>query len=195
MRPLRAFGDRAVAMLAWSVGKMLRPMTRAEGVGFYAAVIAIGVLAITHFTEEGRQRRHQTEAIQRQAGAIQVQALSIKAHAEEQSSANRRQSEAIVATNRQSHYDDCVTANAVRRGLRENVIQGEKTLPLFLKLLPQFNTAEVLAINRESVSRQLRDFAARNCKAYAEQVVPPGERPKFKHVPLIKPPRRLDAVR
>ena len=151
-------------------------MSRAEGIGFYAALVMIGVFAITHFDHEGAERRHQSVAIQLQAIA--------------EAEANHSQSETIILTSRQQHYDDCLEGNKVRAGLSETVKQNQKTLPLFFRLLPQFDTAEVRKINNESVRRQLRDFAARDCVSYAEESVPANDRERISKIPLIKAPRK-----
>lgn len=87
--------------------------------------------------------------------------------------------EDAIVKNVAARKSDCESSNSVRAGLRENVIQGQKQLPLLLKLLPQLNTNQILRINQERVNKQLKNFAPLNCAAYANKALPSVERTKL----------------
>lgn len=71
-----------------------------------------------------------------------------------------------------ARYQNCLSGNRLRAGLRINVEQGQKNLPLLLKLVPALNTPAVLAINKASVEYQLRAFAALDCRKYSVEILP-----------------------
>jgi hypothetical protein len=77
-----------------------------------------------------------------------------------------------IKANVDARRSDCENGNKVRGALRVNVEQGQKNLPLILKLLPQFNNPTVLRLNRESVAYQLAQYAPRDCRAYAREALP-----------------------
>lgn len=72
----------------------------------------------------------------------------------------------------QSRYNDCERENRLRNALKTNVEQGQKNLPIFLKLLPQFDTKEILQINKKSADYQIKQFSPINCIEYAKEVNP-----------------------
>lgn len=72
-----------------------------------------------------------------------------------------------------ARYQNCLSGNRLRAGLRINVEEGQKTLlPLLLKLVPALNTPAVLAINKASGEYQLRAFAALDCRKYSVEILP-----------------------
>jgi hypothetical protein len=77
-----------------------------------------------------------------------------------------------IKANEAARRSDCEYGNKLREALRVNVVQGQKDLPLILRLLPQVNNPTVLRLNRESVAYQLVQYAARDCEAYALEAQP-----------------------
>lgn len=87
--------------------------------------------------------------------------------------------EDAVLKNVEARRSDCNNTNQLRRGLRDGVVQGEKNLPLFLKLLPSLNTSEVLRINSRTVRRELKSYKPLDCDVYARKALPPAEAKKI----------------
>lgn len=87
--------------------------------------------------------------------------------------------EAAILKNVQARKSDCENGAIVRNALRENVIQGEKQLPLILKLLPSLNTHEILEQNKKTVARELQAFKPIDCTAYALKAAPDFEKHKI----------------
>lgn len=77
--------------------------------------------------------------------------------------------------NVEARRQDCANGNQVREGLRTGVLQGEKELPLILRLLPSLNTKQVLDLSHKETKRQLKDFRPVDCEAYALRALPPAE--------------------
>lgn len=83
--------------------------------------------------------------------------------------------ETAVLKNVEARKDDCTQQNELRAGLRVNVEEGQKSIPLLLRAVPQLNTKEILAANDASVKKELRAFRAINCQEYALKALPPSE--------------------
>lgn len=77
-----------------------------------------------------------------------------------------------IRANENARRSDCEYGNKLKEALRVSVVQGQKDLPLILKLLPQLNDSTVLRLNRASVAYQLAQYAPRDCKAYALEAQP-----------------------
>lgn len=95
---------------------------------------------------------------------------------------DRQNSHAQAQANVSARYDDCQGGEDVRAALRAQVDEGKRTDPLFYKLLPSLNTPEVRELVRTRRERQLKAYAARDCRTYALAAVPERERASF-HVP------------
>lgn len=86
--------------------------------------------------------------------------------------------EDAVLKNAEARRSDCENGNKLREGLRANVIDGQKNVPLLLKAVPGLNTKEIIAANNASVKRQIALFAPLNCTAYSLAALPSSERVK-----------------
>lgn len=79
---------------------------------------------------------------------------------------------AAIKANVEARYGDCIGGNYTRTALRKGVEQGKLQRPFLLKLLPQFNKPQVLALIEKNEREQLAGYAARNCVEYAEEALP-----------------------
>lgn len=77
-----------------------------------------------------------------------------------------------INNNVQARYSDCIEGESTRKALREQVEQGRSERPVLLKLVPQFDKPEVLAIIKKNEEEELKGFAPRNCLEYAEEALP-----------------------
>lgn len=85
-----------------------------------------------------------------------------------------------VQQNVNARYDDCTQFNGIRAGLRESVQQSKVTAPLFFRLIPSLNTAEVRSLVRADDRRELQEYAAVDCTSYALRAVPAGDRHHYR---------------
>ncbi len=83
-----------------------------------------------------------------------------------------------VNANVQARYHDCLSGNDLRRALRKGLETNRVERPFLLKLLPQFNTPQVLALIERGEREQLAGFAPRNCVEYAQESLP-GHRTRY----------------
>jgi hypothetical protein len=91
-------------------------------------------------------------------------------HAQVQNEATSRSEQTAATVN--ARFANCESGNTLRKALRVNVEQGQRSLPLLLELLPSLNTPKVLELNRQSVDYQIKAFALLDCKTYSEEILP-----------------------
>lgn len=87
-----------------------------------------------------------------------------------------------VQQNIDARHDDCLQLNHIRAGLRASVQQSKVTDPILFKLVPSLNTPQVRRIVATNDKRELQEFRAIDCKAYARRAIPPGDHHRY-HVP------------
>jgi hypothetical protein len=141
--------------------KTLKRVVRVlDALGPYLAIafVAIGFKVL----------HNQGQVIHRQQVQLKEQQVQLRAQVHNEAVSRSEQTAATI----NARLTNCESGNRLREGLRENVEQGQKNFPLFLELLPQFDTPKILAINQESVDRQLRAFAPLDCRAYAVEILP-----------------------
>lgn len=80
--------------------------------------------------------------------------------------------------NADARYGDCVGGNDTRASLRRQVEQNRIQRPFLLKLLPQFDKPDVLALIEKNEREELAGFQPRNCIEYAEEALP-GHRKRY----------------
>jgi len=86
--------------------------------------------------------------------------------------AQARDRHTAINSNVEARYSDCRGGEQLRAALRKQVEQGKIQRPFLLKLLPQFNTPQVLALIEKNEHEELSGFAPRNCVEYAEEALP-----------------------
>jgi cell division protein FtsB len=82
---------------------------------------------------------------------------------------------AVVA----ARHNDCQASNKVLAALRAEVRASKRTEPILYRLVPSLDTPEVHALVAAQRKRELRAFAARDCRTYALQAVPAGQRHQY----------------
>lgn len=83
-----------------------------------------------------------------------------------------RDRRAAVAANVAARRDDCRNSNRLRKALRKDAVQAQKTLPLLLKLVPQLDTPQVRELVASNSASRLKAYKRRDCDAYAREALP-----------------------
>lgn len=136
---------------------------------FWAFLDRIGWVVTLLFLAVGFIVVHnQGQAIHHQASQIGHQARDLKSQVNREATSRQAQTAATI----RARLTNCESGNDLRKGLRVNVETQQKNLPIFLHLLPQFDTAQVREINRQQVAYQLHAFRPLNCKKYSEEILP-----------------------
>lgn len=169
---IRARARRLRTLAADLSERLLRPVSRIEVFALFGLLLVLGTVALVVHAHDIHRVDHDEVRLAELQGALHNQV-------QHEAETHAAQTRATIEARR----SNCQSGNRLREGLRINVLQGQKSLPLLLQVLPQLNTPRVLALNREAVARQLRAFAPLNCTKYAEEVLP-GHAP---HPPLPKP--------
>lgn len=91
-------------------------------------------------------------------------------HSQVQNEATSRSEQTAATVN--ARFANCESGNTLRKALRVNVEQGQRSLPLLLELLPQLDTPRVLRLNQQSVEYQIKAFKLLDCKTYSEEILP-----------------------
>lgn len=126
-------------------------------------VIAIIFIALGFRTlhNQGQTLHGQVKAIASLQGQLNTQV---------QNEATSRSEQTAATVN--ARFANCESGNTLRKALRVNVEQGQRSLPLLLELLPSLNTPKVLKLNRQSVEYQIKAFRLLDCKTYSEEILP-----------------------
>jgi hypothetical protein len=133
-------------------------------------VLAVASLGLQQVEIKASQRSHSRDEQKLATDERRLAALVTANH--DQIVQEHRTAAAQTGATVQARFSNCQAGNRLRKGLRTNVEQGQRSLPLLLRLLPQLNTPEVLAINRRQVEYQLRVFAPLDCKTYSREILP-----------------------
>jgi Sec-independent protein translocase protein TatA len=126
------------------------------------------IIAIIFVLIGFRTLHNQGQTIGRQVKT--VASLQRELHAQVQNEANSRSEQTAATVN--ARFANCESGNTLRRALRVNVEQGQRSLPLLLELLPSLNTPKVLKLNQQSVEYQIKAFKLLDCKTYSEEILP-----------------------
>ena len=81
-----------------------------------------------------------------------------------------------------ARYGGCIAGDELRTALYDQTLQGMRTTPLLLRLVPSLDTPTVRELIAQSNARQLQAFAPRGrdgCARYALAAVPADAREKF----------------
>lgn len=81
-----------------------------------------------------------------------------------------------------ARYGGCISGDELRKALHDQAVQGMKTTPLLLALVPSLDTPTVRELIADSNARQLRAFSPRGregCARYALAAVPAETRENF----------------
>lgn len=88
----------------------------------------------------------------------------------------------VTQQNVDARYGGCVAGDELRKALYNQTVQGMKTTPLLLSLVPSLDTPLVRDLLAQSNARQLEAFAPRGqegCARYALAAVPAQARRNF----------------
>lgn len=100
------------------------------------------------------------------------------------------QAAAFQRANVQARFEDCLSSESLRAALRAEVLAGKRTNPLLFKLLPSLDTPHVHRLVRQERRQELHAFRPLNCRAFALETVPPGQRAQYDELlDTLSPPR------